>query len=394
MACVLFVNGIERDAAAGQAPAAEGRTPRGLARRRPDRGGCVRAGGRASSGGPARRLRSISVALARVEVQPLGGSLVSARAFGPDGTPVPLSVSAGRLLPRRLLTPGESVTVVTVVRRPGWLGWALGHTRTERLTVRAPLPQLSQRWLTVAAHAPLRLRFASRSTGSRTGAAGGRGSSRPESASSRSGLRRRRARSRCRAHPAPGSASAHPSASPGFRRPGCRPCSSDLPRRGTISPRAPIELTFCEAAAGRARRRAAAGFARASRAIGARATATRSSSRPSGFGFPLNCRRCASVAAQPECQSRELTGDDSPHDRLAGRRRELPPSAAAACRRRLPPAQLAARGGTAAAAAARGDQRRGHPAGRDVHVALPEHAAASCNVSGSSGSRTRSCAVR
>ena len=81
------------------------------------------------------------VALARVELQPLGGSLISARAFAPDGSRIPLSVSGGRLLPRRLLTPGESVTVVDVVRRPGWLGWALGHTRTERLTVRAPLPQ-------------------------------------------------------------------------------------------------------------------------------------------------------------------------------------------------------------------------------------------------------------
>ena len=69
-------------------------------------------------------------ALARVEVQPLGGSLVSSKAFAPDGTPVPVSVSRGRLLPQKLLTPGESVTVVTVVRRPGWLGWALGRTRT------------------------------------------------------------------------------------------------------------------------------------------------------------------------------------------------------------------------------------------------------------------------
>jgi peptidoglycan hydrolase-like protein with peptidoglycan-binding domain len=101
-----------------------------------------------------------SVALARVDLQPLGGSLVTARAFGPDGSTIPLSTKAGRLLPRKLLTPGESVTVVVVVRRPTWLGWALGHTRTERLTVRAPLPRLSQRWLTVAAHAPLRLRFA------------------------------------------------------------------------------------------------------------------------------------------------------------------------------------------------------------------------------------------
>ncbi len=40
------------------------------------------------------------------------------------------------------------------------LRWALGSTRTERLTVSAPVAQLAQRWPTVGAHAPLQLRFA------------------------------------------------------------------------------------------------------------------------------------------------------------------------------------------------------------------------------------------
>jgi len=100
-----------------------------------------------------------AVALARVEVQPFGGSLVSARAFGPSGVPIPLSVSGGLLLPGRLLEPGEAVTVVVVVARPAWLGWALGHSRTVRLMLHAPRARLTQRWLTVASHAALRLRF-------------------------------------------------------------------------------------------------------------------------------------------------------------------------------------------------------------------------------------------
>jgi peptidoglycan hydrolase-like protein with peptidoglycan-binding domain len=101
-------------------------------------------------------------ALARVEVQPLGGSLVSAHAFGPGGARIPLSVSRGRLLPRTLLTPGQPVTVVVVVRRPGWLGWALGRSRTERLVLHAPLPRPTQRWLTVAPRAAVHVRFAER----------------------------------------------------------------------------------------------------------------------------------------------------------------------------------------------------------------------------------------
>ena len=100
-----------------------------------------------------------ATALARVDVQPLGGSLVSARAFGPDGAPIPLSVRKGRLLPTTLLSPGEAVTVVIVVRRPAWLGWALGRSRSQRLTLHAPTSQLAQQWPTIAPHAALRLRF-------------------------------------------------------------------------------------------------------------------------------------------------------------------------------------------------------------------------------------------
>ncbi len=105
-------------------------------------------------------LRGDSVALARVEVQPLGGSLVSAKAFGPGGTPIPLAVSGGRLVPQTKLVPGEQVSVTVVVRRPGWLRWALGSTRTERLTVQTPVTKLPQRWLTVAPNAALHVRFA------------------------------------------------------------------------------------------------------------------------------------------------------------------------------------------------------------------------------------------
>jgi peptidoglycan hydrolase-like protein with peptidoglycan-binding domain len=104
-------------------------------------------------------LAADAVALARVEVQPLGGSLVSARAFGAGGARIPLSVTGGRLVPRTLLTPGEKVSVVVRVRRPSWLGWALGHSRTERLTLHTPVAHVRERWLTVARRAPVVVRF-------------------------------------------------------------------------------------------------------------------------------------------------------------------------------------------------------------------------------------------
>jgi peptidoglycan hydrolase-like protein with peptidoglycan-binding domain len=98
-------------------------------------------------------------ALARVELQPLGGSLVSAKAFRSDGAPIRLAVHDGRLLPTTLVSPGDRVTVVVVVRRPGWLHWALGRTRTVRLNLRAPTSRVTQQWPTVAGGAALQVRF-------------------------------------------------------------------------------------------------------------------------------------------------------------------------------------------------------------------------------------------
>ncbi len=98
--------------------------------------------------------------LAHLALAPLAGSLRQAQAFGPDGRRIPLRLDDGRLTPLTTLVPGERVTVEVVVRRPGWLGWALGATRSEQLTVRAPIAQVTQRWVTVPAGAPVSVTFA------------------------------------------------------------------------------------------------------------------------------------------------------------------------------------------------------------------------------------------
>jgi L,D-transpeptidase-like protein len=99
------------------------------------------------------------LALARLSVEPLGGSLASVRAVGPDGRRIPLAVHSGRLTPQAKLSPGETVSVDVTVRRPGWLAWALGKERHERLTVRAPVASVSERWLTVARGGDVRVAF-------------------------------------------------------------------------------------------------------------------------------------------------------------------------------------------------------------------------------------------
>jgi lipoprotein-anchoring transpeptidase ErfK/SrfK len=93
-------------------------------------------------------LKTDPSALARIELQPFAGKLVSATASGPDGRAVTLTRDGRRLTPTTLLTPGETVTVDVVVRRPGWIAWALGKERRERLTVTAPVARVTDRWVT------------------------------------------------------------------------------------------------------------------------------------------------------------------------------------------------------------------------------------------------------
>jgi hypothetical protein len=93
-------------------------------------------------------LKTDSSALARIELQPFAGKLVSATASAADGRAVALERDGRRLTPTTLLTPGDTVTVDVVVRRPGWIAWAFGKERRERLTVTAPVAHAQDRWLT------------------------------------------------------------------------------------------------------------------------------------------------------------------------------------------------------------------------------------------------------
>jgi hypothetical protein len=104
-------------------------------------------------------LTSDTTALARVSVQPFGGSIERVEASGPGGRHIPLAVEGGRLTPLHQLKPGEQVSVEVLVRRPGYLSWALGATRTEHLTLTTPVARVSDRWMTVKPGSPVRVSF-------------------------------------------------------------------------------------------------------------------------------------------------------------------------------------------------------------------------------------------
>jgi hypothetical protein len=104
-------------------------------------------------------LASDSKALARVSLQPLGGHIEHIQAFAPNGSSIPVAVHDDRLTPLRRLTPGETVSVDVAVRRPGWIGWALGSQHTVHLTLQAPLAQVTERWMTVPMGSQVRVSF-------------------------------------------------------------------------------------------------------------------------------------------------------------------------------------------------------------------------------------------
>ncbi len=98
-------------------------------------------------------------ALARVDLQPFAGKLQDASATDSKGRPVTLVRAGSRLTPQELVTPGETIAIEVTVKRPGWIGWALGKTRRERLTVHAPVATVTRRWLTAKAGSPLEVHF-------------------------------------------------------------------------------------------------------------------------------------------------------------------------------------------------------------------------------------------
>jgi len=98
-------------------------------------------------------------ALARVDVKPLGGTIEHLEAFGPHGGRIPITVSDGRLTPLRKLPPGAQLTVLVTVRRPGWIGWALGEKHTVHLTLTTPVAAVSQQWMTVHDGSDVRVAF-------------------------------------------------------------------------------------------------------------------------------------------------------------------------------------------------------------------------------------------
>jgi L,D-transpeptidase catalytic domain len=101
-----------------------------------------------------------AAALARVSLPVTHGTIESVKVTALDGRRIPVAVHDGRLWPQVALSPGERLSVEVVLRHPGWIAWLAGSRDTERLQMRTPSSPVRERYVTLAAGAPLHLAFA------------------------------------------------------------------------------------------------------------------------------------------------------------------------------------------------------------------------------------------
>lgn len=95
--------------------------------------------------------------LARLDVGRFGGTLAQGYVTTSTGKRVALVRSGDVLTPARQLASGKPVHVTVTVKRPGWIGWALGKTKTEHLTLVTPTVAVAGRWLSVKPDGSVRL---------------------------------------------------------------------------------------------------------------------------------------------------------------------------------------------------------------------------------------------
>jgi peptidoglycan hydrolase-like protein with peptidoglycan-binding domain len=101
-----------------------------------------------------------SQALARIEMPTGGGTVQSVIAVtGPHSRRVPVVLRGNVVWPQKKIWAGRTLTIQVVVRRPGWISWLTGKQQRLQLTVTTPAAHLAHSYVTVAAHAPLRISF-------------------------------------------------------------------------------------------------------------------------------------------------------------------------------------------------------------------------------------------
>jgi peptidoglycan hydrolase-like protein with peptidoglycan-binding domain len=108
---------------------------------------------------PSAHLAAADDALARVDLPGFAGKVTAVDVRSADGARIPVRLSHGKLWPLGKLAAGERLTVAVTVRRPGWAGWLVGHSRRRTFAIETPSAHLLGRWLQVKTGAPVTVTF-------------------------------------------------------------------------------------------------------------------------------------------------------------------------------------------------------------------------------------------
>jgi hypothetical protein len=100
-----------------------------------------------------------STGLAGISLPGFAGHVESVAVTGPGGKQLRVSVRGGTIWPSEQLAPGERLTVKVDLRRPGWIGWLVGHEIERTYTVVAPVAHVQASLLRPARGAAVTVRF-------------------------------------------------------------------------------------------------------------------------------------------------------------------------------------------------------------------------------------------
>jgi L,D-transpeptidase-like protein len=92
---------------------------------------------------PTAGVASSTTGLATVSLPSFSGDVQSVSAKGPDGKPLPIGLRNGVVWPHVRLPAGTHVTVKVEVRRPGWIGWLVGHHEERTVRLVTPVAHIS-----------------------------------------------------------------------------------------------------------------------------------------------------------------------------------------------------------------------------------------------------------
>jgi peptidoglycan hydrolase-like protein with peptidoglycan-binding domain len=103
-----------------------------------------------------------STAIAKVGL-PLGGGTIESAVVtaAPTNRTIPTYVRDNQIWPQKTIPAHTQLTILVVVKRPGWISWLAGKTQRLRLVIMTPSAKLTAHYLTIPAGAPLKLQFVS-----------------------------------------------------------------------------------------------------------------------------------------------------------------------------------------------------------------------------------------